>query len=329
MRKFLLVPALAAILAHSAAAAPRPYEPQPVAFPAGAAYLSPTGEISIVGYNDMQGLFEAWDRLFAQAHPQFRFNLVLKGTRTAAPALAAGRSALAPMGAEMTEADLAACLRGLKAYPVPFRVAHAAVDPRALSSPIAVYVNSANPLAQLSTDQVARIFTAGSKTGDLILWGQLGLTGDWAGRLIHPVGLGADTALGVYMLRHHFGGRPFAARFQALRQSRAVVQQVSADPQAIGFADLNLARSGVAVVAVDPGDGRTPSRGSAEDVASGRYPYDRHLLVYAPRPLDPWVREYLRMVYSKEGQAAVAATPPGYIPLNPGEVDEELAKLER
>ena len=40
------------------------------------------------------------------------------------------------------------------------------------------------------------------------------------------------------------------------------------------------------------------------------------------------MKEYLRMVFSREGQQAIADDAKGYIPLNPAEVAAELAKLD-
>jgi phosphate transport system substrate-binding protein len=40
------------------------------------------------------------------------------------------------------------------------------------------------------------------------------------------------------------------------------------------------------------------------------------------------VKEYLRLILSLEGQRAIAAASPGYLPLNPREVADELAKLQ-
>jgi phosphate transport system substrate-binding protein len=56
-------------------------------------------------------------------------------------------------------------------------------------------------------------------------------------------------------------------------------------------------------------------------------------LIYIRRipgePIDPFVKEYLRMVLSREGQQAIAAALPKYLPLNAHEINDELAKLER
>lgn len=67
--------------------------------PVHAAYLTRSGAITIVGYNDMRQMLLALDRLFERTHPHAHFALRLEGTRTAPAALAAGRSLFAPMGA--------------------------------------------------------------------------------------------------------------------------------------------------------------------------------------------------------------------------------------
>jgi phosphate transport system substrate-binding protein len=60
-----------------------------------------------------------------------------------------------------------------------------------------------------------------------------------------------------------------------------------------------------------------------------------HLRVYVNRapgqPLDPLVKEYLRMLLSREGQAIIAALPAGeepFLPLTAAEAARELAKLD-
>jgi phosphate transport system substrate-binding protein len=61
---------------------------------------------------------------------------------------------------------------------------------------------------------------------------------------------------------------------------------------------------------------------------------DLYLYVNRPpgKPLDPWLREYLRMALSQEGQALVADTEKGtehpYVTLNADDTHMELAKLE-
>jgi phosphate transport system substrate-binding protein len=70
--------------------------------------------------------------------------------------------------------------------------------------------------------------------------------------------------------------------------------------------------------------------GAYENVTSGKYPLSRFLYLYinkAPgKPLDPLVKEYVKLILSKEGQEVVVKD--GYLPLSPEIVKQELAKLE-
>jgi len=68
---------------------------------------------------------------------------------------------------------------------------------------------------------------------------------------------------------------------------------------------------------------------SGASVCFIRFPQQsRFLLIYARRPLLPLVREFLRLVLSREGQEVVAASPQGYLPLSAAEAAAERAKLE-
>ena len=286
------------------------YEPQPMEFPRGASYVTTAGAIAIVGYNDMQGMIEALDMRFAAAHPGFKFALTLKGTKMAPPALARGESAFAPMGAEFTPSQLADYLAITGRKPVAFRIAHASVSDKALSGPLAIMVHKDNPLTALTQAQVAEIFSGRAPRG------------------LHPCGLNPELALGIF-LRERLGlGETFGAGFKGFRQSAEVVKCVAEDPLAIGFAAVNRVTPGVKILAIAPGERTAPVALTEENIRAGRYPLDRFLLIYARQPLDPFVREYLRLVLSREGQEAIAADALGYLPLNAAEAAAEWAKLQ-
>jgi phosphate transport system substrate-binding protein len=310
------------------------YVPRPTAPPKNALYLQRDRSIAIVGYNDMNKALANLNAIFVQSHPGFKFHLQLKGSATAAPALTLGVSAFAPTGAEFSAMELESYKSFVEADPVPIRVAHCSVDPRALSAPVGIFVNIRNPIEKLTTAQAARIFTTGSPEGNLTHWGQLGLQGEWATRPIHPCGIAEEAAAGLaaFMLKK-MGGHPFMPAYDAFPQSAQVVQRVGEDLTAIGFASANIATPGTKVLAIGGKEGGYFSSVSASDVVSGKYPYDRYLLIYIRRVpgehIDPFVKEYLRLVLSREGQQAIAAALPKYLPLNIREIEVELAKLEQ
>ena len=292
-----------------------PYEPRP--FPV------PAAPLRIVGYNDMHDLLEPIVRRFMAAHPGVAIELDLPGTRFAPAALASGESALAPMGAPFTPGQLAHYHAGAQGDPVAFRVAHASLDPKALSGPLAIFVHRDNPLPSLSLSQLRRVFSGSART-----WGELGLTGPWAGSPIATYGLQADTVLAYEMRARTLGEAGFSPGLRGFAQSADVVEQVGRDRMGIGFAAAMRATPEVRALPIAPEDGAAPVAPSSANLMAGRYPLDRYLLIYAKPPLTPFAREFLRLVLSREGQQAVADTPQGYLPLSAAQAATELAKLE-
>jgi phosphate transport system substrate-binding protein len=303
--------------------------PSPSSPARSAPYLTTSGAISIVGYNDMREILEALDKLFDREHPNAHFALSLKGTRTAPTALAAGRSLFAPMGAEFSAEELAAYRREVGSDPVPLRIAHDSLDPRARSAPLGIFVPAVNPLPRLTFAQLEQIFaTRDSK----LRWGELGLTGDFADRPVHPYGLAANTALGRFMRQHALAGQDFDKRFIGLPESADVVREVANDPLGIGFAAMNRATPSVRIVPLSRRQGERPSRGARADLIAGRYPLDRYLLIYVRIPpggsLDPLARDYMRIALSPEGQRVIASGHLGYLPLSDAEAAAQRAKLD-
>lgn len=291
---------------------------------ANAPYLTSDGLIRIVGYNDMAEMLESMASLLTQRDPRLRFDLLLKGTRTGPPALIDGTSLFAPMGAEWEGVYPANFRARYGNDPVMIRVAHDSLNPVAISSPTGIVVHRSNPLARLSMAQLKAIFTGNATIRD---WSQLD---DKFRGAIHPVGLGDSTAIGQFV-RAKLDNARFAASFTGKPQSRAVITAVAADPQAIGFANLNQANPQVRVVGISRGEKGPVMSGTRADILSGRYALDRHLLVYARREatgkVERLARIWLNLMLSCEGQAIIAQGRLGYIPLNPQEASRERHKL--
>jgi len=112
--------------------------------------------------------------------------------------------------------------------------------------------------------------------------------------------------------------------------SASVVQGITEDPYGIGYSGIGYRTSGVKPLALAKAAGEPVATTSPEDVYAGRYPLARYLYIYVNRapgkPLDPLVKEFVRLVLSKEGQEVVVKD--GYLPLTPDIVKAELAKVE-
>jgi phosphate transport system substrate-binding protein len=319
MKRFVTMAALLALAAPSAAEVVK-VDP---ALPSYQKTSGVSGNINSVGSDTMNNLMTLWAEAFLKMYPNVKVQVEGKGSSTAPPALIAGTSQFGPMSRPMrgTEVDQFEAKYGYK--PTQLRTSYDA---------LAVYVNKDNPIEKLTLQQVDAIFSKTRRKGGKAIanWGQVGLTGDWANR---PMSLyGRNSASGTYgfFKEHALGNGDYKDQVKEQPGSASVVQGVTEDRFGIGYSGIGYRTSGVKVVALAEKDGGAYSDGSYEDVKSGTYPLNRFLYLYinkAPgKPLDPVVKEYCRLIFSKEGQEVVIKD--GYLPLPAEIVKQELAKLE-
>jgi phosphate transport system substrate-binding protein len=320
------------------------YIPVAVPPPTGMSCVLPDGTIRLAASAHAQRILKQFDELFARTHPGFRFAVtggqIHPGSvHTLIPALAHGLTPFTCLGRDIYKAETESYRTLIGTQPLEIRIAYSAAgaaDHATVAPSIGVYVNDENPIERLTVDEVARIFTIGSPGGDLTCWSQLGIgTEEWKRREIHTYGTPSYSAYGTYLERWHFGERPLRPGHEIPghdADSREILRRVGSDAAGIGFAQISLKAPHVKMVALGAGARGPFCFGSDEDVAAGRYPFARPISFYLRllpgRPLDPFVREYLRMVLSYEGQAIIAGSPDGYVPLRPDDAAKERAKLD-
>src|SRR5207244_11445017 len=123
-------------------------------------------------------------------------------------------SAFAPMGALFTPPQLDEYRSIAGGEPLAVRIAHASLDPRALSGPLAVFVHRDNPIQSLTLAQVAKVFA-----GDVGHWRALGLAGDWGERSVHAYGMQPGTALAFELQEAVIPDRPLDRKSTRLNSS--------------------------------------------------------------------------------------------------------------
>src|SRR5262249_40162186 len=141
-------------------------------------------------------------------------------------------------------------------------------------------------------------------------------------------GMQSGTALAFELQQAVMPGRPFGTHVIGVPQSADVVDKIAADRSAIGFAAAMRAKPEIRSVAIAAGQGAEPVAPTCESIISGRYPLDRHLLIYVSRPITPLARQFVRFALSREGQQVIAASPQRYLPLSAHDAAAELAKVE-
>ena len=280
-----------------------------------------SGNINSVGSDTMNNMMALWAETFRKMYPNVKIQIEGKGSGTAPPALIAGTSQFGPMSRPMraTEIDQFEAKYGYK--PTQVRTSYDA---------LAIYVSKDNPLEKLTLAQADAVFSKTRRRGgkNVATWGDLGLTGDWAAR---PVSIyGRNSASGTYgfFKEHVLQNGDYRDSVKEQPGSASVVQGVTEDRFGIGYSGIGYKTSGVK--ALQLADKDQYFDGAYANVTSGKYPLSRYLYVYvnkAPgKPLDPLVKEYLKLVLSKDGQEVVVKD--GYLPLPPSIVSEELKKLD-
>ncbi|MBI6924582.1 phosphate ABC transporter substrate-binding/OmpA family protein [Pseudomonas putida] len=162
---------------------------------------------------------------------------------------------------------------------------------------VAILVNPANPLHELSLDQIAQVFS-----GRVQRWEQLGVAGGDIHLYARDERSGTfETFKARVLAPGQVNLVPTARRFEAADRLAA---HVAADRQAIGFTGLSTTR-GTKVLAVADGNAAAllPERAL---VASEDYPLSRRLFLYRPTPPSLQATALIDFIQSPAGQAIVA-----------------------
>jgi len=283
-----------------------------------------SGNVSSIGSDSLNNLMTLWAESFNKFYPNAKIQIEGKGSSTAPPALISGTAQLGPMSRPMkgTEIDQFEKKYGYK--PTAIRTS---VDA------LAVFVNKDNPIKCLTIAQVDAIFSKSRRHGgkdDIKMWGQLGLTGEWASR---PISLyGRNSASGTYgfFKEHMLKNGDYKDEVKEQPGSASVVQGVTVDRYATGYSGIGYATAGVRAVPLAEKEGGKCYEADPDNAYAGTYPLARFLYVYvnkAPgKPLDPVTREFVKLMVSKEGQEVVIKD--GYFPIPATIAKEELNKIQ-
>jgi len=282
------------------------------------------GALNSIGSDTMNNLMTLWAEGFAKYYPNVKIQVEGKGSSTAPPALIAGTAQLGPMSRPMKNTEI-------DAFEAQF--GHKPTTLRSALDSLAVYVNKDNPLESLSLPQVDSIFSKTRALGHkeaIATWGQVGLTGAWASR---PISLyGRNSASGTYgfFKEHALGNGDYRDEVKEQPGSASVVQGVTEDVGGIGYSGIGYRTSGVKPLSLAPKAGAAAVAPTPANVYNGSYPLARFLYVYInkdpDKPLDPLLREFVKFIFSKEGQEAVLKD--GYLPVPASVALDEIKKVQ-
>ncbi len=319
----------------------------PQAIPAYVPQSIEPGVIRSWGHVFLKKIMLSWEQTFATYHPGITFSDNLVSSAAATGALFTNTADLGILGREIRPMEVAGYTRVMKHKPFPYEVMTGSWANADKSVALGIFVAKDNPLTHLTFTQLDAIFGAEHLRGasaNIRTWGQLGLTGAWASRPIHVYGGELDAAPAFFFSQmvmkgsllwneglRHFDDLDRPDKTTYVAQER-IVDALAKDPDGIALSGTGFVSPGTKLIAVattDAGPFIMPTPATNEDRT---YPLSRSVWIYtnqAPgHPLDPRTREFLRFIFSHEGQELVRQEGE-YVPLTPALDAAQLKKLDQ
>lgn len=251
-----------------------------------------SGSIQIKGSDTMVNLGQAWAEEFMNLHPDASIAVTGGGSGTGIASIINGTC------------DIAQCSRAMKAEELdtakskgrPVREIEVGIDA------LAVIVNPANPVGQLTLEQLSGIYT-----GKITNWKEVG----GEDRPILILSRERNSGTHVYFLEHVLrrgnekGPEEYSPKALMMPSSQAIVEEVSQSASAIGYVGMGYVTAKekkIAVGTAAEGPFVLPSIDTALDQT---YPIARALLMYVPETHSGLVDTFLDFVLSDQGQEIV------------------------
>jgi len=283
-----------------------------------------SGNINSIGSDTLNNLMTLWAEGFRKQYPNVKIQIEGKGSSTAPPALIEGTAQLGPMSRSMKNTETDAFERKFRYKPTAFPVA---IDA------LALYVNKDNPVKGFTMAQVDAIFSKSRRWGhneNIQLWKQVGVEDSLGDSPISIYGRNSASGTYGFFKEHALKNGDYKDEVKEQPGSASVVQSVSEDQAGIGYSGIGYLTSNVRAVPLAEKDGMPFKEANQQNADNGSYPLWRHLYIYvnkAPnKPLDPIVEEFIKFIYSKEGQKVVIKD--GFFPLKAGTIEKELKNLD-
>jgi phosphate transport system substrate-binding protein len=301
--------------------------------------IVPEEELHLVGADVMDEITLGWVKIFRKAYPKLSVSMEARASGTGGPALTEARAHLAPVGRELLPPEEKAFVDKFGFKPFAVRVATGSVGSLGKTATSVVLVDKDNPIKGLTMAQLDAIY---SKTrlrshADIKTWGDLGLTGEWSARPIHLYGLKPINGIEQFLKQRLLLGGEYKDGIEFVKGKgfthafTVAAEEMAKKPGGLTYALLANVTPNVKVVPLADKEGEPFLDPTVENVYSHRYPLSRYVYIFVNRPpgkpLEPKIKEFLRLVLSREGQDVVAKEGV-YIPLTPEVVREELARLE-
>jgi phosphate transport system substrate-binding protein len=225
--------------------------------------------IQIKGSDTLINLVQRLSEVYMEQHPETAIAVTGGGSGVGIAALIANRVQIADASRPMKDKEYTAAKEnGVAPYQIVVGI-----------DGLSVVVNSANPVKNLTMEQIGKIFR-----GEILNWNQVG----GPDQPISLYGRQANSGTYVFFQEHVLGNKDYSARMKRMNGNAQIVEGVIADKAGIGYVgvgyvydDNSNVRKGLQVLSVAQKLGAEPvSPLNPDNVKSGKYPIARALYQY-------------------------------------------------
>lgn len=248
--------------------------------------------IQIKGSDTMVNLGQAWAEAFMQTHPKVSVAVTGGGSGTGIAALLSNTCDIAELSRELKPEEIAmAKQKGFEPKQITV-----ALDG------LAVVVHPANPISQLTMEQLAAVFS-----GAVTNWKEIGGADLAIVVLSREVNSGTHVYFKEHVLRRNQKESQveFAANALMLSSSQAIADEVDQNPGAIGYYGMGYISPREKALAIAKDADSAFIQPTIENVLSNAYPISRPLLMVSRGQPLGLVADFLNFVLSPEGQKIV------------------------
>jgi phosphate transport system substrate-binding protein len=297
----------------------------PASIPSYQPLMQVKGPIDLIGTDALSELGEEWSSVFRKIHPDA--NLIFRPslTKDAVKAFFDGTSLLILTAREFSTDEL-------KAFQTKYGYAPMRI-PVCMDANI-VFVNKNNPITSISMEQLDAIYSAtrlGGAKAPAVVWGDLGLRGEWAKLPIHAYTRGPGTATNGSVKEKVLLNGTYQEKVLSREDASSLAEAVMTDQSAIAIGTMASWYFANKILPVTPFQGEDARFPNQDNVTTSKYPMPRLYYAYLNRtpgsPLPGPVNEVIHFLLTREGQNAAADS--GLLPGPPEFITIALKRLSR
>ncbi len=256
------------------------------------------GTVVVKGSDTMVNLSAAWAEAFMKGHPEMTVSVTGGGSGVGIAALLGGSADICNASRDIQPKEKK---QGADNGVNP-------VETNVALDGIAIVVNPANPMTEVTPEQLMKIYT--------------GATTNWKdvnGQDAKILTLSRETSSGTYVFfqEHVLQKQDYASSVRLMPATSAIIEAVASDKAAIGYVGLGyavMAKDRVKLLPVKADAAAPAVAPSEETVRSGKYWIARPLHCYTNGKPKGGAKAFLDFCLSPAGQAIVREQ--GYVPLN-------------